>query len=164
MHRSTAPSIQYHSIFLSIKGRRVSPTLRCLACIAMIQSISVVGGADLGERCQRYVLSNAGNISVQYLSDFRLYKPKQATKIIPPLFIILCFVFFFCGTFRYSYGHGSAKMSLVRLAEALGWEPTAVVRELRRCTRFNCILLVYIDISHLFVHAQLRSVLFHLYY
>lgn len=37
------------------------------------------------------------------------------------------------GRCRYSYGHGSAKISLVRLSEALGWAPTAVVRELRRC-------------------------------
>lgn len=34
---------------------------------------------------------------------------------------------------RYSYGHGSVKMSLVQLSEALGWATTAVVKELRRC-------------------------------
>ena len=46
----------------------------------------------------------------------------------------LCCCFFSCpGRCRYSYGHGSARISLVRLSEALGWAPTAVVRELRRC-------------------------------
>ncbi|CAM9502752.1 unnamed protein product, partial [Sphacelaria rigidula] len=36
------------------------------------------------------------------------------------------------GPSGYSYGHGSAKVSLVQLSEALGWAPTVVVRELRR--------------------------------